>query len=123
MLENDLMHIDPSPNIEGEDDMTDKPGLQNFNTKPILLGADVEALYPNMERTATGGMIYQAVLESDISFQGINYELLAIYLFLVMGRNLGPLKIQNGIPFREMELKSEMERHFLFGTSKCHVLH
>ena len=88
LLENDLMHIDPSPNIEGEDDMTDKPGLQNFNTKPILLGADVEALYPNMERTATGGMIYQAVLESDVSFQGINYELLAIYLFLVMGRNL-----------------------------------
>ena len=35
----------------------------------------------------------------------------------------GPLKIQNGIPFREMELKSEMERHFLFGTSKCQVLH
>ena len=35
----------------------------------------------------------------------------------------GPLKIRNGIPFREMELKSEMERDFLFGTSKCHVLH
>ena len=48
-----------------------EPELQNFHERPILLGADVEALYPNMERTSTGGLVYQAAIESDMKFQGI----------------------------------------------------
>ena len=48
-----------------------EPELQNFHERPILLGADVEALYPNMERTSTGGLVYQVAIESDMKFQGI----------------------------------------------------
>ena len=62
------------------------PSLQNFSQKPIFLGADVVSLYPNMEKTHTGELIYRSVKECDISFNGIDYGRLAVYLFLVMGR-------------------------------------
>ena len=65
---------------------TDKiPELQNFSEKPILIGADVASLYPNLKKEITGEMMYRAVLECDIKFEGLNYGLLNVYLFLVLG--------------------------------------
>ena len=47
------------------------PSLQNFSQKPVFLGADVVSLYPNMNKTITGEIIYRSVKECDISFDGI----------------------------------------------------
>ena len=62
-----------------------RKNIQNFQQKPVLLGADVAALYPNLEKTITGELIYRSVLESDIKFDGMDYTRMAIYLTLVLG--------------------------------------
>ena len=73
--------------MEGDDNEAIPP-LQNMNAKPLLLGADVEALYPNLDKEVTGQIMYKAVMESDISFNGIDYERLSVYLFLTLGAGL-----------------------------------
>ena len=64
------------------------PPLQDFNTKPVLLGADVAALYPNLDKIVTGEIMYQAVIHSDVRFEGFDYERLAVFLFLNIGETL-----------------------------------
>ena len=49
------------------------------------MGADVRALYPSMDQTATSELAFEAVINSQIEFSGIDYELLVIYLKLVLG--------------------------------------
>ena len=61
------------------------PTLQDFTQKPILVGADVVSLYPNLKKEVSGEMIYRATVESGIEFKGVNYDMLSVYLFLVMG--------------------------------------
>ena len=61
------------------------PTIQNFDQKPIFIGADVVSLYPNLEKSITGEMMYRAVMESNITFEGIDYERLSVYLFLTLG--------------------------------------
>ena len=61
------------------------PPLQDFNAKPVLLGADVAALYPNLDKIVTGEIMYQAVILSDVKFEGFDFERLAVFLFLTMG--------------------------------------
>ena len=62
--------------------------MQDFNTKPVLLGADVAALYPNLDKIVTGEIMYQAVIHSDVRFEGFDYERLAVFLFLNIGETL-----------------------------------
>ena len=59
--------------------------IQDFNKTPIFMGGDVKALYPSMDQTATSELAFEAVLESGIEYTGIDYELLLIYLKLVIG--------------------------------------
>ena len=104
----------PSPSLNGhtsstqevDDDSTqlETVPLQNFDEKPVFIGADVEALYPNMDKMTAGEMMYRAVMESDIKFQGIDYEMLAIYLFLVMGtRLMHRVNLDMCIPYRRAD--------------------
>ena len=63
-------------------------GLQNFSEKPILVGADVSALYPSLKKEVAGEMIYRATVQCDIKFSGINFDHLSVYLFLVLGAGI-----------------------------------
>ena len=75
--------------------------VQDFSKQPILVGGDVVALYPSMDVTATAQLSAQAVLESDILVTGVNFKLLAIYLFLVLGPvTMIDIGLSNCIPTR-----------------------
>ena len=71
-------------NTDGDQDKNIPP-LQNFDVKPLFMGADVESLYPNLDKEITGELMYKAVMECDIQFNGIDYDRLSVYLLLMLG--------------------------------------
>ena len=70
----------------GED--TTVPPLQSMDSPPILIGGDVKTLYPSLDIITTSAMAAQAVRDTRLQFGGIDYNRLAIYLNLVLGRQL-----------------------------------
>ena len=65
--------------------MSEKPQIQDFTKKPILLGSDVIALNPSLGAVQLAEMVENAVLESNIKFTGFDFRWLIIYLFLMIG--------------------------------------
>ena len=43
------------------------------------------ALYPSLEQTETAALVAQAVYDSDVEITGVDYEMLSVYLFLMLG--------------------------------------
>ena len=62
-----------------------KNDLQDFNKLPIIVGGDVEALYPSLEHIPTSKILYKAMMETDVNFESLDYGMMSIYLFLVLG--------------------------------------
>ena len=62
------------------------PTLQDETAPPIMVGGDVVALYPSMEAAPTGAMAYQAVKETQVKFEKINYKFALIFLLLSIGQ-------------------------------------
>jgi len=94
------------------------PPLQNMNEKPLFIGADVESLYPNLDREITGQLMYKAVMEFDVKFHGIDYERLAIYLYLVLGLGVmtkcdlgdcAPVRVDSTTSARSLGARSNRE--------------
>ena len=76
--------------------------IQDFNKKPVFMGADVNALYPSMNQVATSELAFQAVLNSDIEYTGIDYQSLLVYLKLVLGDGeLRKLGLGHVIPYKK----------------------
>ena len=46
----------------------------------IVVGADVEALYPNLTDIEVANICYEAVLKSKIKFRNINYRKALLYI-------------------------------------------
>ena len=46
----------------------------------VVCGADVIALYPNLKMTEAAQLCYEAILETDIDFDGVDYQEIAIYI-------------------------------------------
>ena len=87
----------------GTDNLIDRDELelQDTGKKPLFLEADVKALYPSMDQAATAELAFQAVKNSDVSFRGINYKRLAVYLLLTVGEvGMRQLGIREAIPTR-----------------------
>ena len=59
--------------------------LQDFTKEPVLIGADVQALYPNLDGLCVAKIAANAVRETKVKFSGINYYFLVVYLLLVLG--------------------------------------
>ena len=59
--------------------------IQDCEKKSILVGGDVVGLYPNMDTISTAELSARAMEDSDVRISGVDYTLLAIYLFLVLG--------------------------------------
>ena len=76
--------MDSEEELENEETTSEKE-IQDFNKKPVLIGADVKALYPSMDQDATSELAFRAVLESDVQYTGIDYRYLMVYLKLVLG--------------------------------------
>ena len=77
------------------------PDLQDTAEKPVMIGGDVQALYPSMDGVATAELAARAVLESDLSFHGIDYKFLAVYILLIIGADsMKKQGLSNVIPVR-----------------------
>ena len=95
------------PMVEPKPTQHHIPPLQNLEEKPIIIGADVSALYPSMIKEVTGELVYRAVTKTDIEFEGLDYDFMAVYLFLVLGTGL-MLKcgLESVIPVRKNKSKA-----------------
>ena len=59
------------------------------------MGSDVAALYPSLEAIEVARIVYNAVMESDVKFSGMNYTEAASMIALTSSEQecrLGPLK-------------------------------
>ena len=48
--------------------------LQDRDSPMVIVGSDVEALYPSLEDVKVAEICYKAVLESDMKFENIDYK-------------------------------------------------
>ena len=51
----------------------------------VIIGTDVVSLYPNIKWEAAGEEVYQAIMDTTIQFEGMNYKEGVRYLALVRG--------------------------------------
>ena len=56
--------------------------LQNFEVPMVVLGTDVVCLYPNLDTNKVGDRVREAVLQSDLKWEGIDYMEASRYIAL-----------------------------------------
>ena len=56
--------------------------VQDRDKKMLVVGSDVEALYPSLEDMAVAEICYKAVMESKVKFEGVNYREAVLYVAL-----------------------------------------
>ena len=56
--------------------------LQDYQSRMVLMGFDVESLYPNLDINMVGDRVKEAVLTTDIIWDGINYMEAVRYIAL-----------------------------------------
>ena len=61
-----------------------KISAQDHTVKPLLLGVDVVAWYPSIDAIACAELVFEAVMDSKIEFQGNVYNWLSVYLLLTL---------------------------------------
>ena len=69
--------------------------VQDKSSRLEIIGADVEALYPSLEAVQVANIVYQAVMDSNIKFKGVNYQEGSRYIALTSTEQecrLGPLR-------------------------------
>ena len=69
--------------------------VQDSESKLIIVGSDVEALYPSLEAIEVAEIVYQAVLESKVKFDSIDWLEACKYIALTSTAQeckLGPLR-------------------------------
>ena len=64
--------------------MVDRKLIQDRGKAMEVVGADVEALYPSLSEIQVAEIIYKAIMETEVGFQGINYLEGAKYIVLNM---------------------------------------
>ena len=70
---------------ENEELKHKKSVIQDMNEPPVMVGSDVIGLYPNLYPVNVAKITGDTVGRSKIRFTGIDYSLLLIYLFLILG--------------------------------------
>ena len=58
----------------------DVPPIQDLDEVPVMVGADVVALYPSMDGVVTAELAAQSIRETNVSFKGVDYKVLAVYI-------------------------------------------
>ena len=59
--------------------------VQDRSKKLVIIGTDVKSLYPNLTWASAGEEVFQAVLNSDIEWEGCNWKEGVRYLALCRG--------------------------------------
>ena len=62
--------------------MVNRNLVQDKTKAMVVVGADVEALYPSLSETQVAEIIFKAIMETEVGFQGINYLEGAKYIVL-----------------------------------------
>ena len=63
----------------------DKKWVQDRNQKMVIIGSDAVSLYPSLTKQESADEVANAVLESGIKFEGVNWK--EATRFLVLGRD------------------------------------
>ena len=58
--------------------------IQNMEADPILMGADVIGLYPNLDTISVAKVTADTVLNSKVTFSAFNFTYLMVYLLLLV---------------------------------------
>ena len=69
--------------------------VQDRSKKQVVVGSDVEALYPSLLDTQVAEIIFKAIMETEVGFQGVNYQEGCRYIVLNCTEQecrLGPLR-------------------------------
>ena len=53
---------------------TDKENVQDKSKPMVIVGSDVEALYPSLDDISVVNTAYQAVMDTELQFSNINYK-------------------------------------------------
>ena len=81
--------------------------IQDFNSKPVLFGGDVNALYPSLDQIGTAEIAKEAVMETPILFEDIDYDLLSVNLLLNVGQvEMRALWLRDYIPEKLVDSNS-----------------
>ena len=56
--------------------------VQDRSIPSVIIGTDVVSLYPNINWEAAGEEFYQAIMDTTIQFEGMNYKEGVRYLAL-----------------------------------------
>ena len=56
--------------------------VQDKSKNQVLVGSDVEALYPSLQDTKVAEIIFNAIMETKVGFDGVNYQEGARYIVL-----------------------------------------
>ena len=78
--------------------------IQDTTSKPVLIGA----LYPSLDAVASSQLAFNAIIKSDVKTQEVNFTILSIYLYLILGYSG---MVENGlgdeVPTRRYHKKSK----------------
>ena len=56
--------------------------VQDKSQRMVVVGANIEALYPSLEAIEVANIVFRAVQESDVEFEGIDYMEICKYITL-----------------------------------------
>ena len=59
--------------------------VQDRSKPMVIVGSDVVSLYPNLRATEAGEEVLQAILESDIKWEGVHWQEAVRYLAMLRG--------------------------------------
>ena len=89
-----------------------EPPIQDYQETPVMIGADVCALYPSMDTVATAELAAESVRQSDIKFPGIYFKMLIIYVFLILGTEaFDEAGLSELIPIRQQIIEGKSDQN------------
>jgi hypothetical protein len=56
--------------------------VQDKSSNIVLVGSDVEALYPSLQDIQTANIIFRAIMETEIGFEGVHFQEAVRYIVL-----------------------------------------
>ena len=67
----------------------------------VICAGDVISLFPRISHSLAGKCLYQAILETEINFEGLNYEEICLYIALNHTASSVPVNIRKLVPIRK----------------------
>ena len=106
-----LLFDQVSGGIVNTDKMEKVPSLQDFEKAPVIIGGDVEALYPSMAHIETSKVMYEAIMDTKVDFENIDYGYMNVYLLLSLGEKVMRKHGLSEIPERKNDKSKARSLH------------